>query len=33
MLDAGVTSKIAAERLGHADPMLFLSVYSHVNLR
>src|SRR5690606_32463177 len=30
MLDAGVAPKVAAERLGHADPVLFLSVYSHV---
>jgi len=30
MLDSGVHSKIAAERLGHADPSLFLALYSHV---
>ena len=30
MLDAGVPPKVAAERLGHADPVLFLSLYSHV---
>jgi integrase len=30
MLDAGVAPKIAAERLGHTDPVLFLSLYSHV---
>jgi integrase len=30
MLDAGIAPKIAAERLGHADPVLFLSLYSHV---
>ena len=30
MLAAGVAPKIAAERLGHADPVLFLSLYSHV---
>lgn len=30
MLDAGVAPKVAAERLGHADPVLFLSLYSHV---
>jgi integrase len=30
MLDAGVAPKVAAELLGHADPVLFLSLYSHV---
>lgn len=30
MLDAGVSPKVAAERLGHADPVLFLSLYSDV---
>jgi len=30
MLDSGVHSKVAAERLGHADPSLFLALYSHV---
>ncbi len=30
MLDASVAPKVAAERLGHADPVLFLSLYSHV---
>lgn len=30
MLAEGVAPKVAAERLGHADPMLFLSLYSHV---
>lgn len=30
MLSAGVAPKVAAERLGHADPVLFLSLYSHV---
>lgn len=30
MFDQGVAPKVAAERLGHADPMLFLSLYSHV---
>lgn len=30
MLAQGVAPKVAAERLGHADPMLFLSLYSHV---
>lgn len=30
MLDQGIAPKIAAERLGHADPALFLSLYSHV---
>lgn len=30
MLEQGVAPKVAAERLGHADPMLFLSLYSHV---
>ena len=31
MLDSGVHPKIAAERLGHADPSLFLALYSHVS--
>ena len=30
MPSAGVAPKVAAERLGHADPVLFLSLYSHV---
>ncbi len=30
MLDQGVAPKVAAERLGHADPVLFMSLYSHV---
>lgn len=30
MLDAGVHPKVASERLGHADPSLFLAFYSHV---
>jgi len=30
MLDCGVAPKVAAERLGHADPNLFLKLYSHV---
>ncbi len=30
MLSSGVPSKVAAERLGHADPTLFLTLYSHV---
>lgn len=30
MLAQGVAPKVAAERLGHADPVLFLSLYSHV---
>ena len=30
MLDAGVAPKVAAARLGHADPVLFLCLYSHV---
>ena len=30
MLDSGVHPKIAAERLGHSDPSLFLALYSHV---
>jgi len=30
MLDSGVHPKVAAERLGHADPSLFLALYSHV---
>jgi integrase len=30
MLDSGVAAKVAAERLGHADPNLFMNLYSHV---
>ncbi|MFZ0158193.1 MAG: tyrosine-type recombinase/integrase [Kineosporiaceae bacterium] len=30
MLASGVAPKVAAERLGHADPMLFTNLYSHV---
>jgi integrase len=30
MLANGVPPKVAAERLGHADPMLFTNLYSHV---
>jgi len=30
MLSAGVPPKVAAERLGHADPTLFTNLYSHV---
>lgn len=30
MLDSGVPAKVAAERLGHADPTLFTNLYSHV---
>lgn len=30
MLDQGVAPKVAAERLGHADPTLFVNLYSHV---
>ncbi len=30
MLDAGVAPKVAAERLGHANPSLFTNLYSHV---
>jgi integrase len=30
MLDQGVSPKVAAERLGHADPTLFTNLYSHV---
>lgn len=30
MLERGVPPKVAAERLGHADPSLFLNLYSHV---
>lgn len=30
MLDNGVPPKVAAERLGHADPTLFMNLYSHV---
>jgi len=30
MLASGVPPKVAAERLGHADPVLFLNLYSHV---
>lgn len=30
MLATDVPPKIAAERLGHADPTLFTNLYSHV---
>lgn len=30
MLATGVAPKVAAERLGHADPTLFTNLYSHV---
>jgi integrase len=30
MLASGVQPKVAAERLGHADPTLFTNLYSHV---
>jgi len=30
MLASGVAPKVAAERLGHADPTLFIRLYSHV---
>ena len=30
MLASGVPAKVAAERLGHADPVLFTNAYSHV---
>ncbi|MDH3294409.1 MAG: site-specific integrase [Acidimicrobiia bacterium] len=30
MLVRGIPPKVAAERLGHADPSLFLNLYSHV---
>jgi integrase len=30
MLASGVPPKVAAERLGHADPTLFTNLYSHV---
>lgn len=30
MLDEGVPPKVAAERLGHSDPALFIRLYSHV---
>jgi integrase len=30
LLENGVQPKVAAERLGHSDPNLFLSLYSHV---
>jgi integrase len=30
MLGSGVPPKVAAERLGHADPTLFTNLYSHV---
>ena len=30
MLANGVAPKVAAERLGHADPSLFMNLYSHV---
>jgi integrase len=30
MLSSGVPPKVAAERLGHADPTLFIRLYSHV---
>ena len=29
-LATGVAPKVAAERLGHADPTLFTNLYSHV---
>jgi integrase len=29
MLANGVPPKVAAERLGHADPTLFTNLYSH----
>ena len=32
MLSTGVPPKVAAERLGHADPTLFTNLYSHVTL-
>jgi integrase len=31
MLASGVPPKVAAERLGHADPSLFMTLYSHVS--
>ena len=31
MLTRGVAPKVAAERLGHADPTLFTNLYSHVS--
>lgn len=31
MLGRGVPPKVAAERLGHADPTLFMNLYSHVS--
>jgi integrase len=30
MLASGVAPRVAAERLGHADPALFTNLYSHV---
>ena len=30
MLEQGVAPKVAAERLGHTDPSLFINLYSHV---
>jgi integrase len=30
MPGSGVPPKVAAERLGHADPTLFTNLYSHV---
>jgi integrase len=30
MLASGIPPKVAAERLGHSDPSLFLNLYSHV---
>lgn len=30
MLTSGVPPKVAAERLGHADPTLFTNLYSHL---
>jgi integrase len=30
MLDNGVPTKVAAERLGHSDATLFMNLYSHV---
>jgi len=30
MLASGIPPKVAAERLGHSDPSLFMNLYSHV---
>lgn len=30
MLANGVSPKVAAERLGHSDPSLFMNLYSHL---